>query len=45
MGEQLYPDAKAVLRKPATEFLSEAQEDLKERGLSWKSSTAIAPTA
>ena len=33
MGEQLYPEAKAVLRKPATEFLSEAQEDLKERGL------------
>lgn len=33
MGEQLYPVAKAVLRKPAAEFLSEAQEDLKERGL------------
>jgi D-alanyl-D-alanine dipeptidase len=33
MGEQLYPVAKAVLRKPAAESLSEAQEDLKERGL------------
>jgi D-alanyl-D-alanine dipeptidase len=33
MEEQLYPVAKAVLRKPAAEFLSEAQEDLKERGL------------
>lgn len=33
MGEQLYPFAKAVLRKPAAESLSEAQEDLEERGL------------
>jgi D-alanyl-D-alanine dipeptidase len=33
MEEQLYPVAKAVLRKPAAESLSEAQEDLKERGL------------
>ena len=33
MGEQLYPVAKAVLRKPAAESLSDAQEDLKERGL------------
>ncbi len=33
MKEQLYPVAKAVLRKPAVESLSEAQEDLKERGL------------
>lgn len=33
MGERLYPVAKAVLRKPAAESLSEAQEDLKERGL------------
>lgn len=36
MGEQLYPVAKAVSRKPAAEFLSEAQEDLKERGLELK---------
>ena len=33
MEEQLYPVAKVVLRKPAVESLSEAQEDLKERGL------------
>ncbi|MDP8972730.1 MAG: M15 family metallopeptidase [Actinomycetota bacterium] len=33
MGEQLYPVPKAVLRKPAAESLSDAQEDLKERGL------------
>jgi D-alanyl-D-alanine dipeptidase len=33
VGEQLYPVAKAVLRKPAAESLSEAQEDLNERGL------------
>jgi zinc D-Ala-D-Ala dipeptidase len=33
MEEQLYPVAKAVLRKPAAESLSEVQEDLKERGL------------
>lgn len=33
MEEQLYPVAKVVLRKPAAEFLSEAQEELKERGL------------
>jgi D-alanyl-D-alanine dipeptidase len=33
MEEQLYPVAKVVLRKPAADFLSEAQEDLKERGL------------
>ena len=33
MEEQLYPIAKAVLRKPAAESLSEAQEDLEERGL------------
>lgn len=36
MEEQLYPVAKAVLRKPAAEFLSEVQEDLKERGLELK---------
>jgi D-alanyl-D-alanine dipeptidase len=33
MEEQLYPVAKVLLRKAAAEFLSEAQEDLKERGL------------
>jgi D-alanyl-D-alanine dipeptidase len=33
MEEQLYPVTKAVLRKPAAESLSEAQEDLEERGL------------
>lgn len=36
MEKQLYPVTKAVLRKPAAEFLSEVQEDLKERGLELK---------
>ncbi len=33
MEERLYPVAKAVLRKPAAESLSDVQEGLKERGL------------
>jgi zinc D-Ala-D-Ala dipeptidase len=33
MEEQLYPVAKVLLRKPAAESLSEAQEHLKDRGL------------
>ena len=42
-GEQLYPVAKAVLRKPAAEFLTEAQEDLGERGLELKVFDAYRP--
>jgi zinc D-Ala-D-Ala dipeptidase len=36
MREQLYPVAKAALRKSAAESLGEVQEDLRERGLELK---------
>ena len=37
MGEQLYPvAAKAVLRKPAAELLTEVQEELGDQGLGTK---------
>ncbi len=36
MGEQLYPVAKAVLRKPAAESLTEVQEELRDQGLGLK---------
>lgn len=36
MGEQLYPVAKAVLRKPAAESLTEVQEELGDQGIGLK---------
>jgi zinc D-Ala-D-Ala dipeptidase len=36
MGEQLYPVAKAVLRKPAAESLTEVQEEFGDQGLGLK---------
>ena len=43
MREQLYPVAKALLRRPAAESLVEVQQDLEERGLGLKVFDAYRP--